>query len=296
MNESKVTCMICKAEKKYITPHLKKHNINSKLYKELFPDSEMTSKEVRERISAKHKGKVIKEEVRLKISKTQTGKKLSLETLEKRQNYYRLYGHPSKGKKLSEQARENISLASIGRVPWNKGKPWSEDIRKRISEKLKGRKLSEEVRSKMSISRKGRKLSEITRKKLSLAKKGKPVSLEHKNKIIEALDKSPNKFEIRCIELFKEHNLPIKFVGDFNDKNFFIGGKVPDFVSTNGRKILVEVFYDYFKIKQYGSIENYKKDRVETFSKNGWKTLFFTYKEIMSDPEKCINVIKGEIR
>ena len=68
---------------------------------------------------------------------------------------------------------------------------FSDDERKRISEKLKGRKKSEETRKKISMALKGkkrpniseklkgRKISEETRKKISLAHKGKKLSKEH---------------------------------------------------------------------------------------------------------------------
>lgn len=38
---------------------------------------------------------------------------------------------------------------------WPKGKPRSEETRKKISEKLKGQKLTDETKKKMSIARKG---------------------------------------------------------------------------------------------------------------------------------------------
>lgn len=68
---------------------------------------------------------------------------------------------------------------------------FTEEERKRISEKLKGRKKSEETRKKISMALKGkkrpniseklkgRKISEETRKKISLAHKGKKLSKEH---------------------------------------------------------------------------------------------------------------------
>ena len=131
---------------------------------------------------------------------------------------------------------------------------------------------------------------------MSASKKGKKMTLEHRRKLLESINKSPNNFEKECIELFKNNNLALKFVGDFNDKNFFIAGKVPDFVATNGKKVIVEVFSDYFKIKQYGSTENYKKGRSELFSKYGWKTLFFNFEEIKTDPQGCIEIIKEELK
>lgn len=100
----------------------------------------------------------------------------------------------NKGKPKSDIARKHMSEAKIGTVPWNKGikgstpgprglkkenfvmsekqrkhlielhesikgKPKSEETKRKISEKLKGQRLSEETKKKMSESRKGRKMS-----------------------------------------------------------------------------------------------------------------------------------------
>lgn len=309
-----IICMICKRRMKAImNSHLKNHNLTFQEYKKKFPNSKIISletvrkhrnamigkthsKETKLKLSKVHKGKTIAEETRKKISKSLKGRKATKERIQKLKDYYKTNYNSRKGEKLSEETKRKISEASKGRIPWNKGKKCPKDVREKISKKLKGIKLSLETRKKMSLAQKGKVLKEITKKRMSKAKKGRKITLEHKNKIIESLNRSPNKFEKRCIYLFKEHNLPLKFVGNFNDKNFFIAGKVPDFVSTNNKKIIVEVFYEYFKINQYCSIENYKKDRIKTFSKYGWKTLFFTYKDIKSNFDECLEIIKEEFR
>ena len=143
---------------------------------------------------------------------------------------------------------------------------------------------------------KGIKLRSETKEKISEAKKGMVMAPEHRRKILESTNRFPNKFEIYCINLFEKNSLPLKFVWGFNDKNFFIAGKVPDFVSTNNKKVIIEVFYEYFKIKEHGAIENYKNNRINTFSKCGWKTLFFTCNEIRTNPQNCVGLIKEELK
>ena len=72
----------------------------------------------------------------------------------------------------------------------HKGKTFSEESRKKISEAKKGKFLSEDTRKKMSEAKKGRTrspFSEDTRKKMSEAMKGKVHSEETKNKISKAL-------------------------------------------------------------------------------------------------------------
>lgn len=308
-----VECRICRRSMKVITnTHLKKHQMNLSDYTRKFPNTQIISdkskethhisllgrkfsEETRRKLSKAHKGKTLKEETKKKLSEYFRGRKLTEEHKQKLREYYKTHDNPFKGKKHSEKSKRRMREAAKGRIPWNKGKTWSEETRKKISKKLKGMKLSLETRKKMSLAQKGKTISKITKRKISKAKKGKTITLEHKRKILESINKSPNKFEKECIALFKKNNLPLKFVGDFNNKNFFIAGRVPDFVATNGKKILIEVFYEYFKIKQYGSIENYKKDRINIFSRYGWKTLFFTYKEIKSDLDVCLRRLKKEL-
>ena len=61
----------------------------------------------------------------------------------------------------------------------------SEETRKKLSESHKGKKLSEETKKKMSEANKGKKHSEETKRKISEGNKGKIVSEETKRKISE---------------------------------------------------------------------------------------------------------------
>ena len=83
----------------------------------------------------------------------------------------------------------------------NKGKPKSEEHKRKISEAKKGKKsgiygkkLSEESKAKISEANKGKHHSEETKRKISEAHKGKPswnkgkcISEEHKRKIAETM-------------------------------------------------------------------------------------------------------------
>ena len=93
------------------------------------------------------------------------------------------------GKKHTEEAKKKIGLASIGRIPWNKGKHLSKKTRLKISRANKGRVLSEEWKRKIGLKSKGRIHSEETRKKIGSALKnnknslGRILSEETKKKI-----------------------------------------------------------------------------------------------------------------
>ena len=84
-----------------------------------------------------------------------------------------------------------------GKPTWSKGKKFSEEYRKKISEGNKGKKLSEETRRKIGASKKGKQLgkdnpfygkkhSEEAREKMREAKKGKKLSEETREKLSEA--------------------------------------------------------------------------------------------------------------
>ncbi len=97
----------------------------------------------------------------------------------------------------------------------------------------------------------------------------------------------PTSFEQKIILLCSKHKLPFIYTGD---GRILIGYKNPDFINEEN-KVIVEVFLDYFKIRDYGSIKNYMKVRGEHFAKFGYKTIFISEKEIKSENWEglCLN-------
>lgn len=83
-----------------------------------------------------------------------------------------------KGSKQTEEAKRKIGLAGKGRISWNKGKHFSEEYRRKLSDAHKGKKLPEEQKRKISESLKGKQVSEETRRRLSESNKGRKVSEE----------------------------------------------------------------------------------------------------------------------
>lgn len=124
------------------------------------------SEESLSKMSESHKGHIIPEvtreklsdstkrmwqnsEVREKIIKSNTGKKRTDLTKQRISNALT-------GKHLSEESKKKISESKKGVQAWNKGKPLSEEHRRRLSESHKGQRRphSEETKRKISEARK----------------------------------------------------------------------------------------------------------------------------------------------
>ena len=136
--------------------------------------------EVREAISAKHRGKILTLEHRAKLSIAQR----------KPENRARLAARNAamKGRKLSAEHRAKISFG-------NKGKKRSEEQRLHMSLGRSGIYPSAETRAKLSAARKGKKLTNAHRISLSLSQKlswmtgrrSRTFSDEHRARLSNAL-------------------------------------------------------------------------------------------------------------
>jgi len=112
------------------------------------------------------------------------------------------------------------------------------------------------------------------------------MNIEHS---LKGLIKRPTSYEKKISDLCIEYNLPFIYTGN---GTFLIGFKNPDFINEKG-KVVIEVFHSYFKIRDYGSVEEYKKQRAEHFTKYGYKTIFISEDEILDKnwEEACLNKI-----
>lgn len=86
--------------------------------------------------------------------------------------------NPMWGKHHTDEAKKKISESNIGRTPWNKGIPLTEEHRQKVSDSLKGdlnpfynKNHTEESKLKMSEARKGTVLSQETKDKIGEASK-----------------------------------------------------------------------------------------------------------------------------
>jgi hypothetical protein len=166
----------------------------------------------------------------------------------------------------------------------------TEEYRKRMSEIKRGfrpvimikqgQKLSEKHKKAISEGRlklkerQGFLNSEEVRKKHSKWLKEKYKDTDFKKMMIEhslkGLLKRPTSFEKRIINLINKYNLSYKYVGN---GSFFIESINPDFIDLE-KKIAIEVFFSLFKVRNYGSIENYISERRKIYERNNWKCIF----------------------
>jgi hypothetical protein len=97
-------------------------------------------------------------------------------------------------------------------------------------------------------------------------------------KILNGLIKRPTCFEKKIADLCIENSLPFIYTGN---GQFLINFKNPDFVNYKD-KIVIEVFYSWFKIRNYGSVKNYIEFCRKKYEPAGWKVIFIDEK-IMND-------------
>ena len=106
--------------------------------------------------------------------------------------------------------------------------------------------------------------------------------------ILKGIHKRPTSYEQKIIDLIEEYNLPFRYVGD---GQAIIEYKNPDFINTNGQKILIET-YSIFWHKS-----GYEKERTKIFADYGYKTIFLNDNDLCySDwKEKCLSKLKESV-
>ena len=201
-----------------------------------------------------------------------------------------------------------------------KGGHLSKETRRRMSITHKGMHLPEWIREKIRIAKIGKERSEETRKKISDGRKGKYCGKDNSNwrggriqRICKGCGKEFNasRFEVKrgyglycsrsCArqhikipkhhtkperifeDICKKNNLPFKYTGD---GTFWIHNINPDFIESNGKKVVVEVFGDYW----HSPLLNYnlKEDRTLTyrrriFKKYGFKLIVFWETDLLRE-------------
>ena len=168
---------------------------------------------------------------------------------------------------------------------WNKGIPWSEEYKKKLSEI--GKKLNHHYwlgkkRPEMALRNKkgkyatgyknalGNKLTEECKKRLSELSKIRWLNKDYAKKVLGRRQMSS--LEVKIQKVIDKYHLPYKFVGN---GEFWIERMNPDFININGEKTAVEVYWKEHKEKFVkGGMKNWMNKRINICKKYGWKMIF----------------------
>lgn len=195
------------------------------------------------------------------------------------------------GEERAKEIGKKISVQTKGKKNPFKGKNYEEMYGKEKAEELK--KLRKEVFDKYK-NREWTEQERINRSNMMLEKWQDPEYSERtlKNMLKNRYVK-PNRFENKITNLCIKYNLPFYYTGD---GTFIIGTKNPDFVHKD-KKIVIEVFANWFKKVVFGSVEDYMKNRELYFKQFGYQVIFICEEEIESKKweQICLNKIRDGI-
>ena len=119
-------------------------------------------------------------------------------------------------------------------------------------------------------------------------RKSKKEKIQWNRKMRSSQFLRPNKPESILKNIFKQHKLQYKYTGA---GDFWIDKINPDFVNCNGKKIIIEVFGNYWHNLDKIKIKDQKKLKI--LKKYGWNRVVLWEKEIYNLPaKKILNRIK----
>lgn len=253
-------------------------------------ESELIGESTRKKISDKTKEGWIKRQEKVAMERS-TGKQKELEVHQ--------LGDTCYGRQLG--------LASSKLMVWTecescKGQRWAQAIyvnklcgdcnrkdkvkRSKISKTLTGRKRdwspAEEQINSIKKALTGKKHTPIHIEKVRQASLKQWATPETRDRIIKSIleVRSPNKVEIKVLNwLNEEVGNEWKFVGD---GQIIIGGCCPDFINTNGKKLIVEFYGAFFHKPQE---EGYKK---KIYAQFGYDTFAIWSKDIQNSTNRAL--------
>jgi very-short-patch-repair endonuclease len=296
--ENEILCEICKKEFSIInSQHLKNHNITISEYKKIFPNSKFVSANSKEKISIStaklwqtpeyiksHIEATIRShnilEYKLKASK---GQKLSYQNNPERKEKIRnkLLGH-----KVSDVTKEKIRQKKIGILSEKRGKSYDE---------LYGYEKSLEIRQKQANQHKNKKFSEYHRRVMSETHKRKFLDENFRRSWAIRFHKKPGPLEQKLIEIINSNNLPFKYTGNLSTwVGSTIGVKNPDFMSSVGKKQVIELLGEYWHQKRPNiRFHQTAEGTKEHYQKAGFNCLIIWDYEIKKDPQQVLQKIKA---
>lgn len=198
-----------------------------------------------------------------------------------------------------------------GNIPWNKGRTGIKQGFARMSDTeraIASRKISEaqkenwarnpERRKRLGIQSRQRwnsptRFMMIT--KGSKTKKAKMRNPEFKEKELQRLTtaqhKTPNSLEKKAMDIIAKYGLPYRYVGN---GQIWINGRCPDFINTDGKKQVIEVFGLYWHsplLNPYIDNRSSEYKTKEHYSEYGFNCLIIWENELYH-PVKLLRKIK----
>jgi hypothetical protein len=181
-----------------------------------------------------------------------------------------------KGKAAIKKARQRDLTTPEAREKFRKvvTKSWegADQRRKEMSKRVVENWKDPDIRARIIKAQKKRWEDPELRKKASELHKLRWKNPEFLNKMTIACDIKPNKPELALFQIL-EHLFP----GDWiytGDYTFWINGKNPDFTHCNGRKLVIELFGDYWHR------DDNPEERASIFATSGYRTLVIWEREL----------------
>ena len=219
-----------------------------------------------------------------------------------------LWNRPEYAKLKKEIAAKQMDKLKKEYSDRMKGKTWEQLFGVECAKKIRESRKTVEYSKKMSeiMKSKNMKLSDETKKKISESVKLLWKDKKYRTKVIKAHKKqwedpeyrkkvlhrrTPSHYEQRIINMIDKNNLSYKFVGN---GEIWMGRCNPDFINSNGKKALIEVYGTHQKRSNFGSIKKYEQTRTKNFKKYGFKVIFLNENDLFKDnwEEHCIKKIR----
>ena len=303
-------CEICGKSFKVLNNfHLRTHGITWLEYKLKYPNAKVMSNEV-----------LMKQSMRMKGNTYQKGVPRTEET--KRKMSLAHIGKPSTmlGKRHSIEAKHKMSLAMIGNN-YALGNKHTIETKCKISlgclgnKSNTGRCLTDTHKQniKLSLNKPEIKSKQIAGRHRWLESNGGHLPESHKNHLALATKRAmgtdvywenyrkgrclkPNKLESLMQQILDSNfgSGTWEYVGDFK---FYIENtektkrRCPDFRHSKFKK-LIEVYNEFDKMRNYGSIENYKNVSDKFYKSCGYDVIYFSQEQINNKKPEVINDVR----
>ena len=114
--------------------------------------------------------------------------------------------------------------------------------------------------------------NEEVRNKMSEIGKRNWKDPEYASKVLSAVAERPNKWELKLLDILNDlAPNEWKYVGD---GSFIINGKNPDFINVNGKKLLIELYGEFWHQGHD------PKERIDCFKPFGYDTMIIWCSEL----------------